>query len=264
MCYVCLEFHLNQKTIMPRRPGPYYEVDTPTRQHRDLRAAARSRKLGRDKYHKYVKYTAVDRGQANVFHYRSDDVNEFSYFPTWPAVVEEKCAVDRLSKRDFYMLARDGIQCRHHKPCGIKKDSRHKREVMFRRGSKYAKEQAFKWTKAEKRSESSPWWRWAADPWLFADHPMDLVHLPSWCYDPECDYCPVGVTMKDIVASRGACFVFNDRTKVANDVQSVGPAYNEDWSDVGSIASWDDFVDIMAVEDCSCHDESEWSEVEVE
>jgi hypothetical protein len=245
---------------MPHHPGPLYEVDTPVRQHRDLRAAARSRKRGRDQYHKYIKYTEVNRGQQTAAHFTCDAEHIFGTWPIWPALIEECDSVDRLSKRQFYSMALVGQRCRHHGPCPLKRMKDQKKWVEYKRGSNYAKEQARKWTQCTD-DVLPPNWRWYPDPDSVAKGcDGDLICVEGWCTCPEEN----GLTMADIVASRGTCIVFNDKTAMGDDTDSVVSANTEDWSEVGSIASWDDFMDVKTVDGCFCEDESEWSEVEVE
>jgi hypothetical protein len=229
---------------MPYR-GPFYEVDAPVREYRDSRSGSISRKRGRAQWHKYMKYQDVDRKQANQPHYSAPMDEFFIWVPKWPANIEECPVIDKLPKRKFYEMT---VMAANFKPCTCcskKSEKWDRKEVEFRRGSRWAREQALKWTKSADGIVPH-WWRWAAD--TLADCPRGLIHLSDWC--PCDDYQP-DVDMTDIVASRGACFVFRGLANAGGDTDSVVSAYSDDWSEVGSIASWDDYtvIDGNFVED---------------
>lgn len=234
---------------MPHHPGPFYEVDTAVRQHRDNRASAMSRKRGRDQYHKYIKYSNVNRGQANVPHFNLKELTEDNWgprLPAWPINFDGCEILEPMPKRQFYILARDAKRCRHHGACPAKRWNLE--NVIFKRGSKFAKVEALKWMKSQNDFES---WRSLSNEDMGAECPTCSMSNSNMC---DCDHDEY-LTMEDIIAGYRSKFQHHDCT---DDSASVVTANADDWSEVESIASWDDFVDVAegSREDVM----SEWSD----
>jgi hypothetical protein len=237
--------------------GPSYDVEASFSQHRDLRSNAVDRKRGRDQYHKYIKYKAVNRGQATEPHYETTDTTNFSWGVTWPARLEECTVIDKLPKRKFYELGLKAI--RGPVCCCCRPYNKGKwRNGEFGVETRWAKAQCMRWVKEDLGVLTGTFMN--DSMWDFEDEFI--------CESPDCDYCArkdaYAPEMADIIAASGPCYVVRDMTHDGDDTDSIVSAYTDDWSEVESIASWDDYMDVRGVEGCGTEDDGDWSEVEAE
>jgi len=246
--------------------GPFYDIDTPyySRSFADLRSATRPIKRGRDDYHKYFKYEAVNWGQRTSPHLNTSDRSPI--YSRWPADVDACEAVSVMPKRDYYDLAMTKRICNHHSPCPYKKDSWRVREVEFKRGTKEAHKDAEGWEGAKNDLACArgdvcyEWLREAEDEWMMQ------------VFGEEDDISHADISMAEVILLRGPCFVVkNDLHAMSDDDGSVVSAFTADegW-DVWSVDSWEDDSDVgdgvwvgsMDEVEVLEGEESEWSEVE--
>jgi hypothetical protein len=234
-----------------------YAVEPSFAQHRDLRSDAISIKRDRDRNHKYFKYKAVNRGQATEPHYETTDTTNYDWGVTWPARLEECTVINKLPKRKFYELALKAVrgpQC-----CCCRPYNKGKwRNGEFGVETRWAKAQCMRWVKEDLGVLTGTFMNDA----IF-DYEDQFI-----CVDPDCGYCTreedYVLEMADIIASSGPCYVVRDMTNNGDDADSVVSAYTDDWSEVESIASWDDYMDVRGLDGCGTEDDGDWSEVEVE
>jgi hypothetical protein len=210
-------------------PGPYYEIDTPSRTYGDLRSNARSRKRGRDNYHKYAKYTTVNRGQRTLPHFESL-THRWSEF-RWPADFAE-CDVAPLPPREYWEMARRALRCDHHHSCPNKKDYWQIRWVEHKRGSLEARRAAREWQKT------------GEEPVIRA------LHKNAWI--TECDYLENSVhtehedlvLYQSLASLQPVCSMVNETPVAADDEDAEYGSCANGLALADSFDAWDleDFV----------------------